>query len=495
MSAPRTEPVLLVKSLPVTGPILEGDFRKVRINMASVTFDPTYAPHSGKHRRQSVISRPGTAPRPVVADVAMVLAGLGFGACIALAVTAETWKQLAARGGVAMFLGNLTGLAGTYLALIMVLLVSRIPVVERVLGQDKLLAAHRRLAPWPISLIVAHAVLLTFAYAEAAQTGVWGQVGAFISSYPDMLTATIALVVMVAIAVTSVYSIRRRLRRETWWAVHLFMYLALALAFAHEIALGPSFVGHPLTRFVWSVLWASSAGLVLVYRFGLPLFRTLRHSLEVVEVHPEGPGTVSVVCRGRHLDRLAVAGGQFFEWRFLTKGMWWQAHPFSLSARPQPPFLRLTVKGIGDYSSAVAKLRPGTRVAIEGPYGAFTTHARRRAKVALIAGGIGVTAIRSLLEDLPRDCDPVVILRASSAEELTLASEVAELVRHRKGRVHELVGSRSEVRIDRLSELVPDLQNRDVYVSGPEGFVNRVVATVLRLGVPKDSVHFEVYSL
>jgi len=394
-----------------------------------------------------------------------------------------------------MFLGNLTGLAGTYLALVMVLLVSRIPVVERVLGQDKLLASHRRLAPWPISLIVAHAVLLTFAYAEAARTGVFGQIGAFIRSYPDMLTATIALVTMVAVAITSVYSIRRRLSREMWWAVHLFMYLALALAFAHEIALGPSFVGHPLTRLVWSLLWASSAGLVLVYRFGLPLVRSFRHRLEVVEVHPEGPGTVSVICRGRNLDRLAVAGGQFFEWRFLTKQMWWQAHPFSLSARPRPPFLRITVKGIGDYSSAVSRLKPGTRVAIEGPYGAFTTHARRRAKVALIAGGVGVTAIRSLLEDLPRDCDPVVILRASSTEELILASEVSELVRHRKGRVHELVGPRSDVRVDRLSELVPDLANRDVYVSGPEGFVERMVSTALRLGVSKDSLHFEVYSL
>ncbi|MGO9962389.1 MAG: ferric reductase-like transmembrane domain-containing protein [Acidimicrobiales bacterium] len=463
--------------------------------MSSLTFDPTYAPPSGRHRRPSVISRPGHAPRPVVAEVATVLAGLGFGACVALAVTAESWKQFSAPGGVAMFLGNLTGLAGTYLALVMVLLVSRIPVVERVLGQDKLLASHRRLAPWPISLIVAHAVLLTFAYAEAARTGVFGQIGAFIRSYPDMLTATIALAVMVAVAITSVYSIRRRLRRETWWAVHLFMYLALALAFAHEIALGPSFVGHPLTRFVWSVLWASSAGLVLVYRFGLPLYRTFRHRLEVVEIHSEGPDTVSVICRGRNLDRLAVAGGQFFEWRFLTKRMWWQAHPFTLSARPRPPFLRITVKGIGDYSSAVARLRPGTRVAIEGPYGAFTTHARRRVKVALIAGGIGVTAIRSLLEDLPRDCDPVVILRASSTEELALASEVSELVRHRKGRVHELVGPRSEFRVDRLAELVPDLANRDVYVSGPEGFVDRVVSTALRLGVPEDSLHYEVYSL
>jgi len=463
--------------------------------VTAVTFDPSETSHRGKSHRRPVVSRRGRSPRPLIAEVAAVLAGLGFGVCVGLAVTAESWHQLALPGGVAMFLGNLTGLTGTYLALVMILLVSRVPMVERVLGQDGLLAWHRRLAPWPISLIIAHAVLLTFAYAEAARTGSWHELGTLIRSYPNMLTATVALVVMVLIAIMSIHSIRRRLRRETWWAVHLFMYLALALAFAHEIALGPSFVGHPVTRLVWSVLWASTAGIVLTYRFGLPVFRTLRHRLEVVEVRSEGPGTVSVICRGRHLDRLAVAGGQFFEWRFLTRGMWWQAHPFSLSARPQPPFLRLTVKDIGDYSSAVARLRPGTLVAIEGPYGAFTTHARRRTKVALVAGGIGVTAVRSLLEDLPRGCDPVVVLRASTAEELVLASEVAELVRHRKGRVHELIGPRSKVRMERLSELIPDLRDRDVFVSGPEGFVQRVVAIVSRLGVPAEAVHFEVYSL
>ncbi len=463
--------------------------------MTSITFDPTQAPNKGGPRRRSIVSRPGPAPRPIVAEMATILVGLGFGACLALAVTADTWKQLVAPGGIAMFLGNLTGLAGSYLALVMVLLVSRVPIVERVLGQDRLLAAHRRLAPWPVSLILAHAVLLTFAYAEAARAGVWGQIGTFIRSYPDMLTATVALLLMVAIAATSVYSIRRRMRRERWWAVHLLMYLSLALAFAHEIALGPSFVGHPLTRLVWSVAWASTAGLVLAYRFGLPLYRTLVHRLEVVEVHGEGPGVVSVICRGRHLDRLAVAGGQFFEWRFLTRGMWWQAHPFSLSARPRPPFLRLTVKAVGDYSSEVARLQPGTRVAIEGPYGTFTTHARRRSKVALIAGGVGVTAVRSLLEDLPRDCEPVVILRASRPDDVVLAGEVAELVRHRKGRVHELAGTRSEVRVDRFFEVVPDLWDRDVYVSGPEGFVNRVVAGLLRRGVPEEALHFEVYSL
>jgi predicted ferric reductase len=430
-----------------------------------------------------------------VLDAAVVAVGLGFGATLGLSFTAESWRQLKAAGGLAMFLGSATGLAGTYLALVMVLLVSRVPVVERVLGQDGLLRWHRRLAPWPISLIVAHVVLLTLAYAQAARQGVWHELGTLVRSFPDVLEATIGFALMVAIGIVSIHAIRRRIRRERWWAFHLFMYLALALAFAHVIVLGPSFVGHPLTRLVWGLLWLSTAGLVIVYRFGLPVVRSLRHRLEIVEVRPEGPGVVSVICEGRKLDRLAVSGGQFFEWRFLTRGMWWQAHPFSLSARPNPPYLRLTVKGIGDFSSAVSRLQPGTRVAIEGPYGAFTTHARRRKKVALIAGGIGVTAVRSLLEDLPRGTDPVVILRASRPEDLVLASEVVELVRHRKGRVYELVGSRSLVSFDRLAELVPDISQRDVYVAGPEEFVHRAVATVSHLGVSQDAIHYEVYAL
>lgn len=428
-------------------------------------------------------------------DAATILVGLGLGVAVGLALTAESRSQLRAPGGIAMFLGSLTGLVGTYLALVMVLLVSRIPAIERVLGQDGLLRWHRRLAPWPISLITAHALLLTVAYAEVAHTGPLHELGTLITAYPNMLTATVGLGLMLAIGIVSIRAIRSRLRREAWWAFHLFMYLALALAFAHEIALGPSFVGHHLTQLVWSVIWASTAGLVIVYRFGLPVVRTLRHGLEVAEVRSEAPDVVSIVCKGRHLERLAISGGQFFEWRFLKRGMWWQAHPFTVSARPRPPYVRLTVKAIGDFSSALAKLEPGTRIAIEGPYGAFTVHARRRKKIALVAGGIGVTAVRALLEDLPKGTDPVVVLRASRREDLVLATEVAELVRHRKGRVCELVGPREKVPLDQIADLVPDLCERDVYVAGPEGFVEAVLPVLHRFGVPSDAIHYEVYSL
>ncbi len=462
----------------------------------TVSFDSTLP--SSRGRGKNAPSRPpARRPRVLAVKLALVAVGAGLGATTALAITDERGSQFAAPGGVATFLGSLTGLVGTYLALIMVLLVSRIPVIERVLGQDGLLRWHRRLAPWPISLLVAHALFITVGYAQAARAGLGRQVGVLLTRYPDVLIATIGLGIMCAIGIISIRAIRRRLPRETWWLIHLYMYLALALSFAHVIVLGPSFVGHPLTQIVWSAVWAATAGLVLVYRFAMPVVRSMRHRLVVTEVRPEGPGVVSVICTGRRLDKLAVAGGQFFAWRFLTRKLWWQAHPYSLSALPQPPYLRLTVKSVGDHSGALASLHPGTRVAVEGPYGAFTRFAQQRPRALLIAGGIGVTALRSLLEDLPRNAGPVVILRASRPEDLVLRNEVSDLVRYRRGRLHELVGSREEAGLDEhsLPRLVSDLQQRDVYVCGPEGFVASIVALVKDLGVPDESVHHEAFAL
>ncbi len=439
-------------------------------------------------------------PRPRrrwVPDAALTVVGLGLGATTGLAITAETHAALASRGGVATFVGSITGLVGMYLALVMVLIVSRIPLIERVLGLDGLLRWHRWLSPWPLSLIGLHAVFVTIGYAQATRSGIGHEVSALLSDYPGVLTATVALGLMALAGTVSIRAIRRRLRRETWWTIHLVMYVALALSFSHVIALGPTFVQHPLLQLVWTLVWIATAGLVIVFRFGIPLLRTLRHRLRVIEVRPEAHGVVSIVCEGRALDRLPARGGQFMCWRFLQSGIWWQAHPYSLSARPTATHLRLTVKNLGDHSGGLAQLEPGTRVMIEGPYGAFTTDAGRRQRAALIAGGIGVTATRALLEDLPRTARPIVILRVSREDDAALVGELAELARQRGGRLHVVCGPRERVRFDAdtVERLVPGILQRDVYVCGRPSFVQHVVELVGGLGVPADAIHHEAYSL
>jgi len=461
--------------------------------VSSVTFEP--AKDRARKRSGAPDHAKGAEPRTWVRPVALLVAGAGLLLTVVSAIEVETGSQLAARGGVAMFIGSITGLVGTYLALLMVLLVSRIPAVERVLGQDGLVRWHKRLAPWPLSLIGLHAVFITVGYAEAANTGIWHEIGTLLNSYPDVLAATVGLGLMALAGITSIRAIRSRLRRETWWVIHLYLYLAIALSFAHVLALGPSFVGHPLARVLWSLAWLATAGLVIGFRIGLPLIRSVRHRLVVKEVRTEAPGVVSVICAGRRMDQLAVSGGQFFEWRFLRRHLWWQAHPYSISALPRPPHLRLTVKIVGDHSAAVTRLVPGTRVMIEGPYGAFTRHAQRRRMTVLIAGGIGLTALRALLEDLPARSSPEVIVRVSRPDDFVFRSEVTELTRRLRGHVHEVVGTRTSVQLDEaaLRRLVPNIAQRDVFVCGPGSFVNELVATVRRLGVDSRAIHSEIF--
>jgi predicted ferric reductase len=439
---------------------------------------------------------PQRRPSRRVVDAAAVAVGLGLGLCVALAVAAETKGSLSAPGGLTIFAGRLAGLTGTYLLLIMVLLVARIPMIEQAVGQDRLLRWHRRLGQWPLYLIGAHAILITAGYAEQAKTGFWHELTILIRSYADVLMAIAALALLVLAAVTSIRAARRRMRYETWWTIHLYVYLALALSFSHQLANGASFVGHPLTRAIWVALWLATAGTVLVFRVALPIVRSAWHDLRVVGVQEEAPGVVSIVCRGRQVERLAVHGGQFFQWRFLTRGMWWQAHPYSLSAMPRSPYLRVTVKASGDHSRRLRQLPVGTRVAIEGPYGAFTRHARNTNKVLLIGIGVGVTPIRALLEDMDPLVDVTVITRASTAEELLFREEIRRLVANRRGRLHEVVGPRRTHPLDQrhLRQLVPDIAERDVYVCGPEDLGQALVLAARRLGVPEDHIHREQFT-
>jgi predicted ferric reductase len=434
-------------------------------------------------------------PRPGMVDACAVMAGLGFGAVLAAVILGESRNSLAAPGGLLSALGRLTGFAGAYLLLIMVVLVARLPWLERSVGQDQLVRWHRRVSPWAICLITAHVIFIVLGYAHAAATGAWHEVWVLLTSYRDMLAATVGFGLLIMAGVSSYRHVRRRIKYETWWVIHLDLYLGLALAFAHQIFTGISFIGHPLVRTLWILVWAATAGMVIVFRLAQPIWRSLRHRLQVVDVRGEAPGVVSVICRGRNIDRLAVSGGQFFLWHFLTRELWWQGHPYSLSALPRPPYIRVTIKGLGDQSRAAASLRRGTRVAIEGPYGAFTPHARTRDGAALFAAGVGITPVRALLEDLPAAVDVVVVVRASTSEDLVHRKEVRALVRQRHGRLHEIVGSRHAVslRARALRRIVPDIAYRDVYICGPDGFSAEIAAAAAQLGARPEQIHTETF--
>jgi predicted ferric reductase len=401
-------------------------------------------------------------------------------------------------------LGRLTALLAGYLALIQVLLLARLPFLERAIGFDRLTVWHRWNGFAVIGLVVAHVVFSVWGYAGQDRHSFlreywnWLTLPQPASPYPGMITATVGTALLLAVVATSLVVVRRKLSYEWWYAVHFTAYAGIALSWFHMIPDGNELVIDRVAADYWRALFASTLALVVYYRLVRPLVRAIWSDLRVVEVTQEAPGVVSLRLAGRAVERLGARPGQFFFWRFLARGFWYTQHPFSLSEVPGAS-LRITVKALGDHTAKLGRIRVGTRVLAEGPFGVFTAAARVREKTLLIAGGIGITPVRALLEELHGDV--VVLYRVVSSAEVVFREELDRLAAASGGRIEYVVGDHRDPRARgllsarHLQELVPDLAERDVYVCGPPGLVDRIVPDLRRAGVPHRQLHVERFAL
>ncbi|MDR6980032.1 putative ferric reductase [Streptomyces sp. 3330] len=434
---------------------------------------------------------PPTAIRPK----AVARAGL----YAVLAANAAVVTLFAVQAGFAsnalVVIGRFAGLYSALLMAFQLLLVARLPWLDRRIGMDRLTNWHRWTGFGLLWTLVGHVVSITFGYAESSSMNPVSQLVDLAETVEGVLRAAVAMVLILVIGGVSARWARRRLAYETWHFVHLYTYVAVVLAFTHQVAVGTTFTASSAATAYWYAVWGVALGSVFLGRLVMPLWRNQRHQLRVEAVVPEADNVVSVYITGRDLDRLPARAGQFFLWRFLTKDRWWQANPFSLSAAPDGTRLRLTAKAAGDGSAGLRHLEPGTRVFAEGPYGAFTAMHRTRPEALLIAGGVGVTPIRALLEEIHGHA--VVIYRVAGERDAVLYDELRELALAKGAELHLVTGPPVPDRLAprELAALVPDIAERDVFLCGPPPMMNAVLGTLRELDVPKPQIHFERFSL
>ncbi len=396
--------------------------------------------------------------------------------------------------------GDLLGLLAGYGFVMLVALMARLPPLERGIGADRLARWHAMGGRYVITLVTGHVLLVVWGYSVAAHEKVTSEAVTMLVSYPDVLMATVAWFLLLGVAAFSARAARRRLSYETWYYAHLYTYMAIALAFSHQFANGPAFDANTAARVAWSTLYIAVAALILWYRILTPLRNAARHRFTVQSVRPEAEGIVSVFITGRDFDLLRAEPGQFFRWRFLTRELWWQSHPYSLSAMPRPDLMRITVKASGDHSGSLASLQPGTRIIAEGPYGAFTPALTGR-RALLIAGGVGITPIRAMFAALPRrmQADGITLLyRASHERDVVFSRELDAIAADRNATLRYLIGSREELGFDpldaeRLQWTVPGLHRCEVYVCGPAGMTETAVKSLVAAGVPRRRIHRESF--
>jgi predicted ferric reductase len=435
------------------------------------------------------------APRAMLVGPRAMLAAIAAGAVAVLALWWHSTLSITGFGGWLTGAGEILGLLAGYGFVVLVLLMARIRPIERGVGADRLARWHAMGGRYVISVVSGHALLIIWGYAVTAHTNPASETATLLTTYPDVLMATVAWFLLLGVALVSARAVRRKMSYETWYYLHFYTYLAIALAFSHQFADGAAFTASLVARFWWSALYLLVGALVIWYRVVVPARDFAHHQLRIAGVRHEAPRTVSIYIKGRYLKELAAEPGQFFRWRFLTRDLWWQSHPYSLSAMPSDELMRITVQNAGDHSGAIARLAPGTRVLAEGPFGAFTPlHTNR--SVLLLAGGVGITPLRAMFAALSGKV--TLIYRASTWQDIVFQSELDAIAEARGATVHYVVGSRQDLGGDPLSatalrRLAPGLHRMDVYLCGPPGMTGTAVAALTEAGVPRRRIHYESF--
>jgi predicted ferric reductase len=397
----------------------------------------------------------------------------------------------------AALVAHVTGIAAGYGAAIMLILMSRAPWLEYGVGAHRLARWHAWGGPTVIILAVVHALAAVLAWAYAGSIDLMAAAKDVVA-IPGLRSALAATVLLILVGIASLRIVRRRLSYEWWHFLHLLTYLAVALGFAHQLA-GPDLAGRRWLQVAWSLLYTYAFALVLRWRLLQPLFQLWRHRLRVEQVWQESADVISVLMSGHHLDELRAEPGQFFRWRFLTGKTWRSAYPFSLSAPPAGNRLRITVKARGDGTRRIFTIPVGTLVFAEGPYGALTRRRRRRPRVLLIAGGVGITPMRALFEviDLPGE-DVTLVYRASHEQDLVLKHELDEISERSGARVVYLVGPSTDTANDMsahaLNRIVGNLSDHDVYLCASPRLAARVRGSLMDRGFPRHQLHEERFS-
>lgn len=447
-----------------------------------------------------------------------------------LAVTGYFWWETSGvrihRGTTATLLafGRLSGLLLVSMVLLQVLHMGRARWLEGAFGLDKLARLHRRNGKWLTIFLVAHPLLLVLAYKRSSGLTFLAQFLKFQASFDDVLKASIATALFAFVIVYSVLMSRYKWDFEKWYWAHLSVYIAILFSFGHQTSVGGDFLGgNPVLErfpdFTWFTLyWYFAYALIFTslawYRFLVPFWLFYTHRFSIQKLAQETPDVWSIYITGNNIEKFRYTAGQFIIVRFLAKGYVWQAHPFSLSSYPNHDYIRLSIKASGDFTKTIGKLTPGTKVYIEGPYGLLTAKRSITDKVLMVAGGIGITPFRGILEDLGHAGKDVELIYANKTEnDIALRTELEALSKKYYFKIHHVLSNQPDisrltshgslltsfhsgfVTPELIAQLVPDAATREVFLCGPPPMMDALIKSLPSVGVDKHKIYFEKFSL
>jgi predicted ferric reductase len=318
------------------------------------------------------------------------------------------------------------------------------------------------------------------------------------------VTAVIALALLI---ISSVWRLRLRISYEPWRISHgIFATAAVTLAMAHIMGVN-YYMAIPYQRVLWLGLGAIWIGSLVYIRIVKP-FLLLRRPYVVEEVRPERGSTWSLVLKPDGHKGMSFKPGQFAWLTVLNSPFAIQEHPFSFSSSAmQPGRLEMGIKELGDFTSSVKNLKPGTRAYLDGPYGVFSIDDNFAPGNVFLAGGVGITPAMSMLRTMKdrNDQRPNILFYASKTyDEMTFLEEIEELknelnlqVIYVPEKAHEgWEGESGFINAEMMSRYLPvNRHELEYFICGPEPMLNAVEAGLEKLGISLEQTQAERFDL
>lgn len=419
--------------------------------------------------------------------------------------------------GVMSSLGELAGLVGMIMYALNFVYATRLKFIEDWFGGlNRVYIAHHILGGLAVVLLALHPLFLmlrsiTTSARESALLILphdLTPIGAlFNTDAPEhyivlqqwaILFGTIAFIGMVILLILTFYI---KLPYKLWLFTHKFLGLAFFIAGLHVLFVSSdTSINGPLKYYI---LGATAIGLAAyIYRtlLGNILIRRYRYRVDGVKM--AGGGVVQIALNPLNIP-FTYKPGQFVFVRFLNTGahgITTEWHPFSISSTPQDPYIELSIKALGDYTTTLGNIRPGAIAEVEDAYGRFSYTNFQNKNQIWIAGGIGITPFLSMARNLLADTYFQIDLyycvkNASELIEPSKLAEVAQLSQNRFRVIPYITKTEGVLTADIIESKSGSLVGKEIFICGPPPMMKALKSQLRKKGIPPSVIHSEEFAM
>lgn len=379
-------------------------------------------------------------------------------------------------------------------------LTARFRYVTEPWGEDVIYHFHRAISLVAVALVIAHPLILF-----VVRPQLLALLNFFVAPWRARFAA-LSTYSLIALVVMALWRVELNISYETWHLTHIGLaVVAVAAGLLHMVGWG-FYLAAPWKRSLWIGLTIFWIAVLLYIRIIKPLFM-LRRPYRVTEVRPERGDTWTLVMHPEGHRGFGFKPGQFGWLTVWGSPFKITAHPFSFSssAAAADGRVEMTIRNLGDFTSEIQKIPQGLRVYLDGPYGAFTMGNPADMHV-LVAGGIGVTPMMSLIRTLADQADqrPVILLYGvRDWESITFREQLEALKARLKLTIVYVpqeppagwTGEQGFISGEVLRRHVPPpYAEHEYFICGPGVMMDAIEKALSEMQVPMSKYHSERYS-